>query len=389
MTKVLSRAIAPPNADQRPHNVPKTAKNAARAQVLRENIRWLLDSEWLSQREAADEIGVRYKWLRRLCHHGLVWPDQRTAEKLDQLAEFFGVRTDDLWSTGLRNQPRLPCHHVLLKWMGSKRKQANEIVSRFPRQINTYYEPFVGSGAVLFRLLSSNIRVERFQCSDLCKPLIDLWNTVIRDPRRLASQYAEMWKRLQSGGKDYYDEVRRRFNESGDPCDFFFLLRTCRIGIVRFNRQGKFMVPFHRGEDGLPPEAVKRLINEWHRLLRAHDVQFTVRDYRTIRPKRGDWLYLDPPYEAGRCRLYFGRFDHRKFFEWLGRQRAGYALSLNGFVGDEDRRMSVPEDLFDEHVLIDNGTSAITRLNGIRSPRMRDSLYLRFVCDDSTALIRA
>lgn len=165
--------------------------------MLRENVRWLLDSEWLSQREAADEIGVRYKWVRRLCHHGLVWRDKRTAASLNQLAGFFGVATDDLWKPTLRDQPRIPTHHVLIKWMGSKRKQADEIIAQFPRHIETYLEPFVGSGAVLYRLLNSDIKVERFRCSDLCKPLIDLWNTVIREPRLLATRYEEMWHGLK------------------------------------------------------------------------------------------------------------------------------------------------------------------------------------------------
>lgn len=356
---------------------PRTPKNAERAEVLRENVRWLLDSEWLSQREAAEEIGVRYKWVRRLCHHGLVWPDRRTAAKLDQLAEFFGVPTADLWSSNLRDQHRIPKNHVLLKWIGSKRKQADEIVARFPRQIATYHEPFVGSGAVLFRLLNSGIKVERFRCSDLCKPLIDLWNKVIQDPRLLASRYEEMWNGLKEKGKPAYDEIRDRFNESGDPCDFFFLLRTCRIGLVRFNRRGQFMVPFHRGESGLPPEPAKRLIGEWHRLLRHHDVQFVVRDFATIKSKPGDFLYLDPPYRVPKCRLYLGRFDHTKFFEWLGQQKGGYALSLNGFVGDEDRRVEVPRSLYHEELLLDNGLSVLRRLNQMTTPRLRDCLYLR------------
>jgi DNA adenine methylase len=356
---------------------PKTPKNAARAEVLRQNVRWLLDSEWLSQREAADEIGVRYKWMRRLCHHGLVWLDKRTAAKLERLAEFFEVPTGDLWSAGLRNQPRIPRHHVLIKWMGSKRKQADEIVARFPPQIDTYHEPFVGSGAVLYRLLSSDIKVERFRCSDLCKPLIGLWNTVIREPRLLASRYAEMWQGLQNKEKRFYDEVRERFNEKGDPCDFFFLLRTCRIGLVRFNRRGHFKVPYHRGESGLPPEAAKRLISDWHQKLRAHDVQFSVRDYGIVRSKPGDFVYLDPPYKLRKCRLYLGRFDHTQFFEWLGTQQGGYALSLNGFIGDEDRRVEVPRALYDEEMLIDNGVSALRQMNRMTTPRLRDSLYLR------------
>lgn len=356
---------------------PKTPRNAERAEVLRANVRWLLDSEWLSQREAAEEIGVRYKWIRRLCHHGLVWPDKRTASNLDRLAGYFGVPTADLWDARLRDQPRIPSHHVLIKWMGSKRKQATEIIARFPRQIDTYYEPFVGSGAVLFRLLSSDIKVERFRCSDLCKPLIDLWNTVIREPWLVASQYDEMWHGLKERGKPFYDEVRERFNESGDPCDFFFLLRTCRIGFVRFNRRGQFMVSYHLGEDGLPPEPAKRLINEWHQKLRMHDVQFVVRDYGTINSKPQDFLYLDPPYKMGKCRLYLGKFDHPRLFEWLGQQRGGYALSLNGFIGDEDRRVEVPQSLYEEQFLIDNGVSALRQFSGMTTPRLRDSLYLR------------
>ncbi len=356
---------------------PTTQKNVERAEVLRENVRWLLDSEWLSQREAADEIGVRYKWVRRLCHHGLVWPDKRTAASLDQLAGFFGVASDDLWNPSLRDQPRIPSHHVLIKWMGSKRKQADEIIAQFPRQIDTYYEPFIGSGAMLYRLLSSDIKVERFRCSDLCKPLIDLWNTVMREPRLLASRYDEMWHGLKERGKQFYDEVRDRFNESGDPCDFFFLLRTCRIGLVRFNKRHQFTVPYHHGKDGLPPVPAKKLINEWHQRLRSHDVQFAVRDFATVRSRSGDFLYLDPPYKTGRCRIYLGRFDHARLFDWLGQQKGGYAMSLNGFIGKEDRRIEVPEHLFDEELLIDNGVSALRQLHGMTTPRLRDSLYLR------------
>jgi DNA adenine methylase len=182
---------------------------------------------------------------------------------------------------------------------------------------------------------------------------------------------------LKERGKPLYGEVRERFNETGDPCDLFFLLRTCSVGLVRFNRRGHFMVSYHQGEDGLPPEPVKRLINEWHQRLRSHDVRFTVRDYGTVRSKPGDCLYLDPPYAIGRCNLYMGRFDHPRLFEWMGKQNGGYTLSLSGFVGDVDHRMDVPRHLFDEEHLIDNGTSALHQLNRMAAPRLRDALYLR------------
>ena len=186
-----------------------------------------------------------------------------------------------------------------------------------------------------------------------------------------------MWNGLKGKGKPFYDEVRDRFNESGDPCDFFFLLRTCRIGLVRFNQRGDFTVPYHHGKGGLPPEPAKRLLNEWHQRLRSRDVQFAVRDYATVRSKPGDFLYLDPPYAAGRCRLYLGRFDHARLFGWMGTQKGGYALSLNGFIGEEDRRIEVPKHLFDEEVLIDNGVSALRQMHGMTTPRLRDALYLK------------
>ena len=109
------------------------ANDQDRAAVFRRNLRGLLRSEWLSQREAADEIGVRYKWIRRLCHHGLIRTDRRTQAKLEQVAEFFGLERDDLWNPECLKQPKPSS--VLVKWTGSKRRQADSILSHFPSEI--------------------------------------------------------------------------------------------------------------------------------------------------------------------------------------------------------------------------------------------------------------
>ena len=50
---------------------------------------------------------------------------------------------------------------------------------------------------------------------------------------------------------------------------------------------------------------------------------------------------------------------------------------MNGFIGDVDHRMDVPRELYDEELLIDNGTSALRQLNRMPAPRLRDALYLR------------
>ena len=354
------------------------AKGASRnrAAVFRRNLRQLLAVNWLSQREAADEIRVPYKWLRRLCHQGLERTDRRTRTNLARLARFFEVNSESLWDEKLISAALPKSDWVLIKWTGSKRRQAAEILKHFPQEIDTYYEPFVGGGAVLHRLLSSDIRVGRIRCSDICPPLIDLWNLIKDDPRTLVRGYEGMWCGLRDGGKDFYYRARETFNRTGNPCEFFFLLRTCRNGLVRFNKRGQFTAAFHHQRSGLSPEKLGPVLADWNQRLRAHDIRFTVGSYDEIRSKGQDFLYLDPPYAPAKD-VYFGKIDFGDFFRWLEQQRGAYVLSLNGFVGDKDCRVSVPEWHYDEHLQLVAGASPYRRLDGREAPLVTDSLYVR------------
>jgi len=53
---------------------------------------------------------------------------------------------DDLGPPGTDDASSINFQHVLIKWTGSKRRQARQIVAKFPRKIATYYEPFLGGG---------------------------------------------------------------------------------------------------------------------------------------------------------------------------------------------------------------------------------------------------
>jgi DNA adenine methylase len=267
--------------------------------------------------------------------------------------------------------------HVLIKWTGSKRRQSRPIVERFPRKIANYHEPFLGGGAVLYELLGSDIQVGRIECGDTCAPLVELWQVVRDDPGTLARRYGGMWASLQQQGKGYYYEVRHEFNRTGDPYLFFFLLRTCRNGLVRFNSNGEFNTGFHGARSGMDPETVEAVLADWWRRLGRMPVRFAVRDYREVSTTPGDLLYLDPPYLNEDGQYYSGMIDFPEFFGWLRGQRADYLLSLNGFLGEADRTVAVPTDLYDEHLLLDNGVGTFERLNGRATPPLTDSLYIR------------
>lgn len=354
-----------------------------RAEIFRSNMRSLVEGRWLSQRQAADEIGVGYKWMRRACHRGLMRTDSRTRDDLQRVAEFFGINIDDLWDERLHQRPN---SDVLIKWSGGKRRQADSIVQQFPSEIATYYEPFVGGGAVLYRLLSSSVIVNRIRCSDICEPLIGIWNLIKSQPRKLTEHYEANWNQLRQDGKRCYSEIRDRFNSTGNPCDFFFLLRTCRKGLVRFNRRGEFTSGFHHGRDGMKPAMVRSILTDWHRKLSGCDVEFAVQDYAQVRSRAGDWLYLDPPYDIKSAEIYSGPIDLPDFYRWLRLQRAGYAISLNGFVGGEDRTVDVPHDLFHDHIQIEAEAGATHLLNGKGSPTITDSLYIKRRPSHSTSV---
>ena len=124
-----------------------------------------------------------------------------------------------------------------------------------------------------------------------------LWTVVSDDPHGLIRKYREMWRKLKEKGESYYFKVRDDFNRGQDPCLFFFLLRTCRMGLVRFNQSGEFNSGFHDARPGMSPERVESLVDDWRRRLDGKNVHFFTRDYREVTSKSGDLLYLDPPYQ--------------------------------------------------------------------------------------------
>lgn len=183
-----------------------------------------------------------------------------------------------------------------LKWAGSKRFLLPKILPRLPAQINTYYEPFVGGGAVLFAL-ASEIRFKKAIIGDANADLIATYEELKLNVDEVVDQL-EVHARKHS--EDYYYKIRAQ-----DPADLhtidsaariIYLNRTCFNGLYRVNKKGKFNVPFGRYKN-------PRICDE-ENLRAVHDVllQCKVRpvslDFEvTVKKAReGDAVYFDPPY---------------------------------------------------------------------------------------------
>ncbi len=153
----------------------------------------------------------------------------------------------------------------VIKWSGSKRTQSERIKSFFPDTFETYYEPFIGGGSMLY-----TVNPKKSVCGDICKPLIDSWKEIRDNPESLADGYTARY-RLQEEGYTAYYAIRDDFNKEKSPYDLLFLSRTCVNGLIRFNEKGEFNNSFHYSRPGIKPDSLRKIIYDWSSRLQKTD----------------------------------------------------------------------------------------------------------------------
>lgn len=269
----------------------------------------------------------------------------------------------------------------VIKWSGSKRSQASEIIKYFPKEIDTYYEPFIGGGSMMRELLDSDIKVKKIICSDINEDLINLWNCIKNDFEGVYWHYKSLWVELNKDEnkerkKAFFNEIRDRYNKERNPLDFMFIMRTTTNGMPRYNNSGEFNNSFHVTRDGIIPDKLYKILEEWNYKLNKYNVEFIVSDYKDIQPLKNDFIYMDPPY-ANTKGMYFGSIDNEQLFDYIRNLKCKFALSFDGKSGDIDNTYNVPEDIYDKHIYIKSGNSSFKRVIGKSNDSIvYESLYL-------------
>lgn len=256
----------------------------------------------------------------------------------------------------------------VIKWSGSKRSQASEIIKHFPNEMNVYYEPFVGGGSIMRTLLESNNKFNHVVCSDINEGLINLWKSIKERPDAVVEHYSYLWNLMnvnddKEAKKRFFENIRDRYNKEHNPLDFMFIMRTTTNGMPRYNSKGEFNNSFHVTRDGINPLSLVNIVHEWSELLNKYNVEFRCCSYEEIKPNENDFVYLDPPY-ANTKGMYFGGFDNTKLFEWMRNLPCPYLLSYDGRSGEVDNTFEVPKDLYTEHLYIRSGNSSFKRVIG-------------------------
>jgi DNA adenine methylase len=256
-----------------------------------------------------------------------------------------------------------PFKTQLLKWIGNKQRFAHEIVSYFPKDIKTYYEPFIGSGAVLGTLSPT-----RGVGSDTFSPLIEIWRTLKDNPHQLVEWYSARHRKLKKlGKKDAYEEIKASYNNGPNGADLLFLCRACYGGVVRFRKADGYMSTPCGVHDPISIESFANRVSLWHE--RCANTTFIHGDFSEVmsKGKKGDLVYCDPPYTDSQAIIYGAQsFNLARLFESIERCKAKgvrVALSIDGTKrsGNKICDVPIPEGLFGTEAMVNCGRSMLRR----------------------------
>ena len=196
------------------------------------------------------------------------------------------------------SQVELSTPKPFVKWAGGKRQLISEIEKHLPQKFSSYFEPFLGGGALLFHLLSENKNLKG-HVSDLNSDLVLSYVTIRDNLGRLLKSLQKHSENYFSNSESYYYSVRESNPKSQveKVSRLLFLNRTCFNGLYRVNSKGKFNVPLGRysnpnivQEENL--ESVNQFLNHNKIIIKCQDFATTVE-----KAKKGDFVYFDPPYQ--------------------------------------------------------------------------------------------
>jgi DNA adenine methylase len=192
-----------------------------------------------------------------------------------------------------------PLIKPFLKWAGGKRQLLSEIKKYIPKGNYTYYEPFVGAGAVLFDLQPKKAIINDFNTQ-----LILTYNAIKENVEKLIV-LLKGYKKMNN--ESYYYEIRNldrdsaKFNKLTNiekAARLIFLNKTCFNGLYRVNSQGLFNVPYGKYKNpAICEELILRQINNY---LNTNEIKILNVDFEqtVLGADKNSFIYFDPPYHS-------------------------------------------------------------------------------------------
>jgi DNA adenine methylase len=215
-----------------------------------------------------------------------------------------------------------------IKWVGGKRQLLKQFLlmnlyppNDFDPKVNTYFEPFVGGGAVFFDLLP-----QKAVLSDLNKELIVTYNVI----KNNVDDLIKSLKKYEYT-KDHYLKIRAKdvgaLSNLEIASRFIYLNHTCFNGLYRVNSKGGFNVPFGKYKNPLICDEINL-----RRVSKAlKNVKIKHQDFKEVLKlaQKGDFIYFDPPYYPINKTSSFTSYTKEAFLEKEQTELRDAVIELN------------------------------------------------------------
>lgn len=201
----------------------------------------------------------------------------------------------------------------MIKYRGGKSKEIAHFIKNMPDTYSRYIEPFFGGGALYFYLQPENAIINDINCRlyGFYKEMQERYPEARLQLDQLQEEYEANQKeyealkaenpqeRVKNKNEDLYYRMRDAFNHKIDTeylesVVYFFINKTAYSGMIRYNANGEYNVPFGRYKNF----NTKLITEEHHSLLRGAEIYN--RDYAAIfdMAASDDFMFLDPPYDC-------------------------------------------------------------------------------------------
>jgi DNA adenine methylase len=197
-----------------------------------------------------------------------------------------------------------------VKWAGGKTQLLPELLKHIP-EYSTYFEPFCGSGALLFALKPTLSFI-----SDINDELMNCYEVIAEQPLQLLIEIEKM-----PIGEDFFYKLRaadrspdfKSTRRAWRAARFIYLNKTCYNGLYRVNKQGQNNVPW--GKYANPTLIDKNVLRDTAFYLKHAGIYISSLHWSEMFkvPSKGDFVYLDPPYDVVSDTANFTSYSKEKF----------------------------------------------------------------------------
>lgn len=188
-----------------------------------------------------------------------------------------------------------------VKWAGGKRQIIDKLKEYVPDEYDTYYEPFVGGGALLFELAPKKAVI-----NDLNEELMNVYNCLCNEEK-----FKKMCNLLNhyeaEHSEEFYYEIRNKdknknaYNRLSDytkAARTIYLNKACFNGLYRVNSKNEFNVPFGKKTKINTYEGSNLITVSNYLTMNNIKIQSVDFEESLKTAKKGDFVYIDPPYDS-------------------------------------------------------------------------------------------